>query len=211
MAEVTIYWNEFSENKLGDDKVTHLNQLLLPDFQLDLNRSKKPQQLSFFAKMLLNDILERDFEIVNALNSFRKDEHGKPSIQEDLHFNISHSENLIAIAICTKAEIGIDMQKEKSFSERVLPKVLNIDEQQEYDKSNRKESLFFDIWSKKEACVKATGKGIKTGLTSFSVLDSIVPLDNHQLHLQSINIKKGFSSAIAVNYPISNIIIKKLD
>ena len=211
MAEVTIYWNEFSENKLGDDKVTHLNQLLLPDFQLDLNRSKKPQQLSFFAKMLLNDILERDFEIVNALNSFRKDEHGKPSIQEDLHFNISHSENLIAIAICTKAEIGIDMQKEKSFSERVLPKVLNIDEQQEYDKSNRKESLFFDIWSKKEACVKATGKGIKTGLTSFSVLDSIVPLDNHQLHLQSITIKKGFSSAIAVNYPISNIIIKKLD
>jgi 4'-phosphopantetheinyl transferase len=212
LAEVSIYWEEFNENRLNETIVSKLNQDLLPEFQLDLKTATAPQQLSFYAKVMLSNILDRYFSIKNSLKTFKKDIHGKPSIeQEDLYFNISHSKNIVSIAICKKAPIGIDVQKIKKYSEGVAKRVFHKVEAEEYLKCDDQSIYFFDTWSKKEAAVKATGRGIKTGLTSFNVQSladgSSLMLDEQELYLQSISIKEGFSSAIAVNHEITDVII----
>lgn len=210
MAEVKIYWGEFNEKALDTSTVSQLNSLLLPDFQLDLQNYKKPAAISFFAKIMLNDILEKDYSLYNALNYFEKDSNGKPNIKnENLHFNISHSKNIVAIAISEIATIGIDVQYRKSFSPAIVPKVFSESELKIYEQQHNQTNFFFDTWSKKEASVKATGNGIKTGLSSFSVLQKQLELDNHQLHLETIKIIDGYSSAIALNHPISSIKIEK--
>lgn len=158
---------------------------------------------------MLGDILEEDFSIPQALSKFQKNQHGKPIIENaGLHFNISHSNDMVVVAICKKASLGIDIQLEKRFSSKLLPKVFTDSEQEAFKTSPNQSSFFFDIWSKKEAAVKATGKGIKTGLSSFSVLKNKIELDQHHLHLEKITLKKGYSAAVAVNHPISKITIK---
>ena len=210
MAEVKIYWGEFHEKALDKTTVSRLNNILPPDFHLDLEKIKKPAAISFFAKMMLNDIIEKDYALKNALSSFQKDSNGKPSLQnENLHFNISHSKNIVAIAISEIATIGIDVQYKKSFSPAVIPKVFSESELKVYQQEQNPTNFFFDTWSKKEASVKATGNGIKTGLSSFSVLQKQLELDNHQLHLESFEIIEGYSAAIALNHPISSIKIEK--
>jgi len=212
LAEVIVYWSEYNENSLEHGAVSELNKHLSPDFHLDYNNSKKPQRLSFFAKMMLSNILEKDFLIEQPLSTFKKDMHGKPSIdRQDLYFNISHSKNLVSIAVCKKASIGIDVQLIKSFSPGVAKRVFHDIETKEYNASKEQQNYFFNTWSKKEASVKATGFGIKTGLTTFSVTEKTLQLNNQELHLAQLKIKEGYSAAIAVNHPISNIIIKKFD
>ncbi|MFT6746258.1 MAG: 4'-phosphopantetheinyl transferase [Glaciecola sp.] len=210
MAEVKIYWFEFHEEALSKDAVTELNKVLHKDFYLDLESALPAHKVSFYAKWMLHKILEKDFSLKNALRSFTKDQHGKPTIQQEkLHFNLSHSGKLISVAICEIAEIGIDVQLIKKYSEGVAKRIFSDSENTHYLNSNEPEKFFFDTWSKKEASVKATGRGIKTGLRSFSVDKETVVVDNQELHLQEIYIKEGYSSAIAVNHPISNIVIKE--
>ncbi|MFT6715967.1 MAG: 4'-phosphopantetheinyl transferase [Saprospiraceae bacterium] len=210
MAEVKIYWFEFHEQALSKDAVTELNKVLHHEFLLDFESALPAHKVSFYAKWMLHKILEKDFSLKNALSTFTKDQHGKPSIQqENLHFNISHSGKLISIAICETAEIGLDIQQVKKYSEGVAKRIFCSEETELYLDAVEKSTFFFDTWSKKEASVKATGLGIKTGLSTFSVAEKTVYLDNKQLHLQEVKIKKGYSSAIAVNHPISKIIIKE--
>lgn len=210
MAEVKIYWFEFREEALSKDAVTQLNKVLHKDFHLDFENALPAHKVSFYAKLMLHNILEKDFSLKNALSSFTKDQHGKPSIQqENLHFNLSHSGKLISVAICEKASIGIDVQLIKKYSEGVAKRIFSESENAHYLNSSEQEKFFFDTWSKKEASVKATGRGIKTGLRSFSVSKQTVVVDKQELHLQEIYIKEGYSAAVAVNSPISNIVIKE--
>lgn len=210
MAEVKIYWQEYTEEALQQRSIDALNNSLQKEFQLDIKKSTVPQKISFFSKLMLNQILEKDFAISNPLKTFQKDEHGKPSIiANDLHFNISHSNKIISVAVCENAAVGIDVQLIKKYSERVTSKVFTENEKNLYNASKDKQSFFFDTWSKKEASVKATGKGIKTGLSQFSVIENIISVDQKTIHLQKIEIKKGYSSAIALGSPISKVIIKE--
>lgn len=209
MAEVKIYWSEFRREALTDSTIQRLNKVLSLPFQLSRTSAKMSQEISFFSKMLLHEVLENEFNIKNPLSHFTKDSNGKPVFPNlDLHFNISHSNELVGIAVCEKAKIGFDIQIQKDYSQGILPKVFCEFEQQAYQESDEPDHFFFDVWSKKEASVKATGKGIKTGLNSFSVLEKRLDLDQHELHLEPVQIKENYFSAVAVNNPISKISIQ---
>ena len=211
MAEVKIYWGTFDAKTLNKDNVSRLNNSIPKDYQLNLQEAKKTAQVSFFAKLMLNEILETEYELKDPLSTFNKDEYGKPSIQhKNLHFNISHSNDIIGIAISEVSNIGFDLQAHKSFNPKIIHRVFTEPEHQGHKEATDKSSFFFDTWSRKEASVKATGKGIKTGLSTFSVLQNVIELENQELHLENLKIIDGFSAAIAVNHPISNVVIKKL-
>ena len=100
------------------------------------------------------------------------------SIDIVLHFSLSHSENMIICAVAC-FNIGVDCQKKniydidrcKKISKRFYTddenRFLNMQESNEAYISN-----FFEIWVKKEAYVKYTGKGLAENLKSLSVADS---------------------------------------
>lgn len=90
--------------------------------------------------------------------------HGKPHLECDLRFNLSHSGGLAVVAVALGREIGIDIEKLRngfSFNElaqrffspyeaaliRSLP-----------DEPKMRE--FFRLWTRKEAYMKALGIGI---------------------------------------------------
>ena len=104
-----------------------------------------------------------------------KAEFGKPFLPDhpELSFNMSHSGDILAIAISSKCQLGIDIEcyKARDTWEGLVKKCFASEEADYwYRLANTERShAFYQFWVKKEAFVKAVGKGITLGLNQCVV------------------------------------------
>jgi 4'-phosphopantetheinyl transferase len=118
---------------------------------------------------------------------------GKPSLadRDDLHFNVSHSGDLALLALSGQP-VGIDVEQIKpdfdfaGISQRFFraEEVAELDATGEASKVQR----FFALWTRKEAFLKATGKGVP-GLESS--------LAGAQWKIEAIDADPGYAAAVA--------------
>jgi 4'-phosphopantetheinyl transferase len=110
---------------------------------------------------------------------FEAEEHGKPRLsapESNLSFNLSHSGDIVLIAVTVTARVGVDveMMKARTADElnRVAEKVFALAEQRALQNSGERHTQqFYSTWSRKEAYIKGTGAGIARGLDHFHVYD----------------------------------------
>lgn len=105
--------------------------------------------------------------------------HGKPALDNlrnpfKIQFNISHSRDLILIAITVEDLIGIDVEyyDKKCSIEGLGENIFSPSEKIFFSALNSKEEkkeAFFRCWTRKEAYLKAIGIGLTQDLTSISV------------------------------------------
>jgi 4'-phosphopantetheinyl transferase len=105
-----------------------------------------------------------------SLNSF-----GKPFFNDiPLHFSITHSGQIAAVAFSKHFPVGIDIELKREISDMSqLAKRFFAEPEVNYLKQFSGEELisnFFRIWSSKEAYIKATGLGVSKRLKSFSTV-----------------------------------------
>ena len=111
---------------------------------------------------LLEYAVSRLYRIGISELSRSKGEHGKPyfRIHPEIHFNISHSGNLVTCAV-SDFEIGIDVQeKTRMNTDRIAKKIMSPDEYSKYLADSARQDYFYRVWSMKESYVKWTGDGI---------------------------------------------------
>jgi 4'-phosphopantetheinyl transferase len=103
---------------------------------------------------------------------------GKPvlagrSSRSRISFNLSHSEAVAVIAVSVDADLGIDVERKKRiqdwqsvarrfFSARENAELMSLQESARLD-------AFYDVWTRKEAIIKATGEGLHARLDEFDV------------------------------------------
>jgi len=133
-------------------------------------------------------------------------EHGKPFIeQQGLYFNLSHTGNKFVIAVSNCGEVGVDIEQyrqrlslsglvDKCFSVQEKEYWLSLPEEQ-------KTTMFYRFWVRKEAFVKAVGRGIALGL------DQCVVNPHKQNHFLSIPDEYG----LAADWKIVDIALNKED
>lgn len=97
---------------------------------------------------------------------FRLGEHGKPFLDDDsLHFNLSHSEEVAALAISRFPDVGIDIEKfdRKVDFDGLAKRCFRDREWSQFSGVSKDEKVraFFRIWTAKEARMKATGEGFQ--------------------------------------------------
>lgn len=98
-------------------------------------------------------------------------ENGKPFFPgSELHFSLSHSGGWLACAVYDKP-LGLDIQVLKKCDIRVVNRFFTKDEFDYIKSCSDPDAAFIEVWTKKESRVKASGCGIKQGLSAFSVLD----------------------------------------
>ena len=92
---------------------------------------------------------------------WRVAEHGKPYLTnyENIFFNISHCQQAIVTAV-SDCETGIDVEGRRRFSDTLLQRAFNDEEQALVAASDDPEREFARIWTRKEAWLKYTGTGI---------------------------------------------------
>lgn len=153
---------------LSDDEKERADRL-----RVELKKKQFIISRSVLRKIISNSINKSHDEIV-----FSYTEKDKPFIKDKINnkkveFNISHSEQRILIAVTLHNRVGIDVEKInakidfESLSARFFSNKEN--EFLRSLKESKKLDAFYNIWTRKEAFIKATGKGIAYGLDNFSV------------------------------------------
>ena len=129
-------------------------------------------------------------------------ETGKP-VAEGVHFNVSHSGDLILVAVSDERPVGVDVERR-----RPVPKVdalvnrwLTADERSDLDrirKSGAEESdAFLRVWSLKEARLKALGVGIAGAAGAALQSVDALPLDRLLDALAHRPGERGYVGALA--------------
>ena len=167
---------------------------------------------------LLRTILANYLNTNPAGLQFTVGEYGKPSLStQQLYFNLSHTADRLAIVASDLEQIGIDIEQikprssliqlaERCFSTNELAVWRSLPEHEQ-------QPAFYQLWTQKEAFVKAIGRGIALGLdqceidvstAQFAKLPSEygLPQDWRIIQLQ---LEMGFCGAVVapnVEFPI---------
>lgn len=180
-----------------------------------------------------NDVLRKRYVVVRGrlrhvlaqtLNqppekiSIKIAEHGKPYLaaMPELAFNLSHSADTMVIAVGWNCRLGIDIEncKPRSSLAALADKCFSEEEVAYWNALPEAEKTagFYRFWTRKEAFVKATGRGIALGLNQC-----VINLENQteflrvpagcgqasSWHLQDIALGQGVCSALVTDKAIA--------
>jgi len=154
--------------------------LLSESEKIKADRFKFPQHQRRYQAVhgILRIILARYLNLDPIQLNFTHSDRGKPYLSHDcnpvnLQFNLSHSENRAIVGISRDRSIGVDLEKMRPMGNAMLlaerffcPSEYTLLTQaipEERDK------LFFQLWTAKEAYLKATGEGISGGLNQVEI------------------------------------------
>jgi 4'-phosphopantetheinyl transferase len=108
---------------------------------------------------------------------FETNKYGKPSIHQPgvtlpLQFNLSHTDQMAVMAVVLNSDVGVDIEylhrrgktvelAESYFSPNEVEQLFDLPKE-------RQRQRFFELWTLKEAYIKACGMGLSIPLNHFS-------------------------------------------
>jgi 4'-phosphopantetheinyl transferase len=134
-------------------------------FKNDLLRKRYVEVHGRLRKLLAQTLNEAPEKII-----IKTAGHGKPYLVDapELAFNLSHSENAMVIALGRNCQLGVDIElcKPRASLTALVDKCFADEEIAYWHKQPEAEQTaeFYRFWTRKEAFVKATGRGIALGL-----------------------------------------------
>ena len=192
------------EDLLSDDEISRANR-----FHFEKDRKQFVVSRGIL-RTLLGNYLDCQPNKLSLLYS----PYGKPFIEnnEGLRFNLAHSQDVAVFGFSIKREIGIDVEQIRQISDMEVlaarffcqeetAKLMRLLPSERY-------SAFFRCWTRKEAYIKAIGKGLGIDLDQFEVsfcpgepaalLKSLPGFADAWLwHLQEIPVESGYVGAVA--------------
>jgi 4'-phosphopantetheinyl transferase len=127
--------------------------------------------------------------------NWKKQENHKPKIDQGPFFNISHSGNIVIVGFSEKSEVGVDIEEIKEIDVASMVNHFHPDEIEYLKKNRNDKELFYMIWTKKEAFLKACGTGIVKGLDHVSVLTDTLFYEGNW-NVKNIDIAPDYKCAI---------------
>ena len=201
-------------------RFTELSQLLSEDERLRVKRFRfrKDQQAFVIRRGLLRrvfgDCLSTDPKKIDIYYG----DHGKPEITNpfenaNIQFNLSHSGNLILLALTLDQRIGVDIEFIHDMPEinqiaEIILSELEYPIFQKLSPEDKKEA-FFHYWTRKEAITKAIGIGLSQPPNSITTSispgkpASLITLrkdknEDSSWLIQSLNLNPDYAAAIAL-------------
>ena len=129
----------------------------------------------------LRHVLARYLQVRPEELRFSYNEYGKPSLtgEHNLQFNMSHSHEVALVAVTRDAVIGVDVEYIRAdfASEDIATRFFSRLEVETFSSLPAEERVaaFFRCWARKEAYIKAIGKGLSQPLDGFDV--TLAPAD----------------------------------
>ncbi|MBW4552055.1 MAG: 4'-phosphopantetheinyl transferase superfamily protein [Aphanocapsa sp. GSE-SYN-MK-11-07L] len=150
-------------------------------------RQPKAQQWFIAARGILRLLLSRYLNCPPQALAFTYGAHGKPMLQRSfndlrLEFNLTHSGDLALYAFTLEHPLGIDLEQirpdfnylaiaQRFFSAQEVASLLSLPLAEQ-------PTAFFQIWTAKEAYIKAEGGSVFAGLSQFEVKLLQIPAEN---------------------------------
>lgn len=184
----------------------------------DLHRNRFIAGRSFLRTVLGKYLGIKPGSILFTYGPNGKPELGAIAAESGLRFNLAHSENLALLALTTRAEVGTDIERVRPVPEaaELVRRFFSSRETAQFGEllPEQQSPAFFNLWTRKEALLKATGEGIAHSLRSVEV--SFLPYEPARLlsvppgipapghwTLRELHPAPGFIAALVVaSFPI---------
>lgn len=174
-GEVHLWWSVLD---LPDARTASLAATLSREEMTRADRLRGGGRARFIAahgilRMILSHYLNRPPESLPC----GREASGKPCLLSDgaptkLHFSLSHSQGMGLFGFCSDRMIGVDIEQIRPVGnmDAIAERFFSGPEREALREAgpSRKPTLFFQLWAMKEACVKATGEGLR-GLKGIEI------------------------------------------
>ena len=172
---------------------------------------------------LLRLLLGRHLEREPAELDFIYQPGGKPELgpsQGGVHFNLAHFEDTLLLAVSRLGPLGVDLERVRDLPdlEGLVGRFFSVREATAFARlpAPEKPQAFFNLWTRKEAWLKATGDGIAQGLDKVEV--TFLPKEPARLlalpasdapqdwTLHELQPAPGFVGALALKQPTFSLV-----
>jgi 4'-phosphopantetheinyl transferase len=169
---------------------------------------------------LLRRLLGSYLGVEPAALKFSYGPYGKPALEglDQLRFNMSHSRGIALYAFSEELDIGVDVEHIRAdfASEDIARRFFSAVEVTNLCALSGEEQVeaFFRCWTRKEAFIKVTGRGLSQSLDGFDVtLAPSVPAallrvgddEAERWELFDVEVGEGYAGALAVQGKVSRI------
>lgn len=166
-------------------------------------RRWQDKQATLLGKWLLIQGLRKLQIPSNTINEIVVDDFKRPFFKHYKHridFNISHSEEVVVCAM-SKNRIGIDVERIREMNIEEYKCVFTPQEFENIKSKNDKEKNdeFFKYWTRKEAIMKADGRGFYLEPVTFEAIKNEVIIEGQQWNLQKVDINHFFEKSANTN------------
>ena len=126
----------------------------------------------------MRSVLARYLDIAPETICYDRKANDKPILKPDVHdsnlqFNLTHSGHFAMLAVSPKLELGMDVEymDRKNRWQDLIRRFFTPPEQQAIFAlpEDQQQRAFFQVWTRKEAQMKVTGKGLSLAPTQFTV------------------------------------------
>jgi 4'-phosphopantetheinyl transferase len=172
------------------------------------------------ARGFLRAVVARYLESQPEALRFEYGAFGKPALESGhtLRFNLSHSNEVALLAVALDADIGVDVEHIRAdfASEDIARRYFSRAEVEVFNSLRQEEraAAFFRCWTRKEAYIKAIGKGFSQALDKFDVTlaPGLAPAllraeddDVSRWWMSDIEVGEGYAGALIVERPVAEV------
>ncbi|MFC5648727.1 4'-phosphopantetheinyl transferase family protein [Paenibacillus solisilvae] len=178
-STLNIYWVQLPENINLSEWIDDLSLLDNEERTIYERYLVDHKKIEFYTgRLLLKKILGQMLGIQPEKIAFKKNPFGKLYLHPNcvneapIFFNLSHSKRIVACVISSIDEAGIDVEGINKNPLELMPVVFVSQEQMLIEAEitiAKKVEAFYRVWTRKEAVMKAVGKGFSLPPLSFAV------------------------------------------
>lgn len=173
-------------------------------------------------RRILADLLGIDPRTVPVIEGA----HGKPRLEAagrtPVGFNVSHSGDRFVVAVAMGMEPGVDVERirPRRSVEGLSRRFFSPAERAEVASAPDPLDAFYRVWTRKEAVIKADGRGVGIGLDRFDVnaeeppflrdarWNGAGPDEASRWSLRSLEAGPGYAAALAVRRPRFELVVR---
>lgn len=164
-------------------------------------RFREDAQACLYGKLLLLRCLEELGIHQLRLEDLAYTSHQRPYFNGvAVDFNISHSGKFVVCAAAENIRLGIDIEQIKPVDVNDFQDQFSDDEMRLIRSDHGSLVNFYNLWTKKEALIKADGKGLSIPLKQISVIGADVG-EEHQHRRHEEHRQRGQHPIIIENRP----------
>lgn len=201
-------------NKNNSEKVEELfsklpENLVKSVIQYQDTNDRKSRMIS---KLLLEILVRKMNPDQNFFwNLYQKDSFSRPYFKDvEMNFSTSHHEGFSVVCATRKAKCGIDSELIKPLHIEVYNDFLHPEERQFINNQINQQITFYEIWTKKEAVLKASGLGISQELQSFDVHGDIIQINGEKYSTEELNLSENSITYIATDQKITQLNVEEI-
>jgi 4'-phosphopantetheinyl transferase len=189
---------------VSDEEIEGFAVILSPDEIDRANRYhfERDRRRFIVARGRLRQLLGEYLGIKSEKIVFTYSDRGKPTVNAPIEFNVSHSGEVALYGFRSSGRIGVDVERIREMNdlEGLTERFFCAGENELIRNRSDKEEIFFQLWTAKEAYLKAIGTGIAGGLDAVEV--SIDPLEianvDGEWHLWTCRPGKDYIATVAI-------------